>query len=366
MDKNIHICRKRGNCHEYFRHCRNAKKGRNRLSRIIGIAGTAKNTGKTTTLKAVMERAFSAGLKLGLTSIGYDGEVVDNVTGLPKPRVEVAEGTLAAIAKRCMEAGTARIEVLTETTIRTPLGVIVIGKVVKPGLLVVAGPNKSSELKAVNTLLREYGCELIMVDGALNRLAPMVETDGLLLATGAARTQDINKLAAETYALAQILNLPVCKASGLTFQANSLLTEAMVRELLACISPTVQMVQINGLIGAHCFRLLLEEGRELLAGKVLVLPDPIKILVAGEPCGLFRIIKELNKQDILICVKKEVNLVAITINPFFPKYRFESHDYEPSYVDKLELKKALAAKSLVPVVNVLEDGIEEVWQAIWQ
>jgi hypothetical protein len=68
---------------------------------VVGIAGTAKNTGKTTTLSAIMgEARKEPALVLGLTSIGYDGEGFDNVTGLPKPRIDVR-------LFDCFEAGAA-------------------------------------------------------------------------------------------------------------------------------------------------------------------------------------------------------------------------------------------------------------------
>ena len=61
--------------------------------RVIGIAGTAKNTGKTTTLVASI-KFFAENQKMFITGIGYDGEDFDNLTGLPKPRVFVPEGRL--------------------------------------------------------------------------------------------------------------------------------------------------------------------------------------------------------------------------------------------------------------------------------
>ncbi|MBU4562316.1 hypothetical protein KKB17_02785, partial [bacterium] len=56
-------------------------------SKVLGILGTAKNTGKTTTTSALLEIANNKNLSVGITSIGYDGEDIDNITGLPKPRI---------------------------------------------------------------------------------------------------------------------------------------------------------------------------------------------------------------------------------------------------------------------------------------
>ncbi|MCC6548479.1 MAG: hypothetical protein IT279_00265, partial [Ignavibacteriaceae bacterium] len=61
-----------------------------------GIIGTAKNTGKTTTLNWLMKQQGSTGI--AVTGIGYDGEERDNITMLPKPRLRFEEGVIVATA----------------------------------------------------------------------------------------------------------------------------------------------------------------------------------------------------------------------------------------------------------------------------
>lgn len=333
------------------------------MSRIIGIAGTAKNTGKTTATMAIMEKVFQKGIKLGLTSIGYDGETLDNVTGLPKPRITMEKGNIVAIADKCIEASTAEIEILEVTNVRSALGRIVIGEIKEPGLVVIAGPNKSSEVRIINQYLQKYGCQLIMVDGAINRIAPMVETEGLLLATGASRTPDINQLAEETYALSEILNIPVWEdKQKVTFTASSLLSDSMVKDLLAQIKPETEEIFITGVIGVNSFHTLFELGKDCLKDKTLVLTDPIKLVVAGDPDRVYETVVNLEKNGTPVRVKKNITLLAITINPFYPKYRFVSNDYEPAYVDKHQLKEVLTSKCNVPTVNVVEEGVDKLWE----
>ena len=50
-------------------------------NKAIGILGTAKNTGKTTTFNFLLEWSNLKSIRVGLTSIGYDGEDIDNITG---------------------------------------------------------------------------------------------------------------------------------------------------------------------------------------------------------------------------------------------------------------------------------------------
>lgn len=340
------------------------------MARIIGIAGTAKNTGKTTTMTALMEEVYRKKIILGLTSIGYDGEMMDNVTGLPKPRVTAQAGTLVAIAAGCLPGCSAEIEIIEETDIKTALGRVIIGRVQKEGLVVLAGPNKSTELRRVNHLLAQYGCGLIFVDGALNRVAPMAETDGLILATGAARTTDIDKLALETKAIARLLNLPDYHATQVKeysiLQVSSLLNGEMVEEMLEQLTPQIREIHIAGLIGENSFVALLETGREKLAGHTLVLSDPIKILVAGAPDKMLTILESLTDAGITVMVKKGLHLLAITINPFYPRYRYVTHDYEPAYVDKNRLKEMLGHECPVAVVDVVDVGVEKLWHYLQQ
>ncbi|ODA39691.1 hypothetical protein [Desulfosporosinus sp. BG] len=176
--------------------------------RTIGIAGTAKNTGKTTTTLSLLDYYNTKGVKIGLTSIGYDGETIDNVTGLPKPRLFVRKGLLIVTAEKCFQASSAKVKILENLGIDTPLGKLVCAVVEREGLIVMAGPNQSYHLKNVRDLLFSYGAELIIVDGALGRIAPMVETDGFIMATGASYNLDSHQVAIHAHYLAEICNYP--------------------------------------------------------------------------------------------------------------------------------------------------------------
>ncbi len=48
------------------------------------------------------------------------------MTGLPKPRIVVHEGDIAAVAQSCLRASEAVIEVLEDTGIQTGMGHILI------------------------------------------------------------------------------------------------------------------------------------------------------------------------------------------------------------------------------------------------
>jgi len=328
---------------------------------ILGFCGTAKNTGKTTAMKAIMDGAASRNFVVALTSIGYDGELVDHITGLPKPRIYALPGTLVAIADSCAKGSTAEIEILKRTDIVTALGKVVIGRVRKPGLILLAGPTKSKEIREINQMITEYGCDLILVDGALNRIAPMVETDGIIMATGAARQTDIELLTAETAAISSVYRLPLWQPpqnEETVLQVGSILDEEMAADAMAQVKKETKDIVVSGIIGKMGFQALLADALPLLKGKNLILNDPIKLLVSGSPIDLQNWIVRLQDNHTGILVKRQVDLRMITINPFYPRYRYASHDYEAAYVDKEALKQLMRENVAVPVINVLDEDEE--------
>jgi len=341
---------------------------------VIGFCGTAKNTGKTTTMKVVLDGIFEREKTVALTSIGYDGELVDHITGLPKPRIYAMAGTFVALCEKCARGSAADIEVLKKTNIQTALGPIVIGKVRKPGLILLAGPTKSVDIKKVNNILSEYGVDIILVDGALSRIAPMVDMDGIVMATGASRTNDIDQLVAQTAALARVYDIPewihdeeelnLFEKEGTVVRAGSLLDGEMAKEALDRVTDKTRAIVLDGFIGALGYKYLFSEGLDKLKGKRLVLADPMKILVAGSPTDLESWMKKLSDADVTTFVRKQVGLKLITINPFYPLYRFETHDYEAAYVDKEELKEKMQKMVSAPVVNVLDEKEEDIFHRI--
>ena len=115
----------------------------------LGVAGSAKNTGKTTTIKSLLESFGKRRKRIGLTSIGFDGENIDNISGLPKPRLYLEKGVFVAVSEKCISASSADIKIITAMDMVTPLGKLVCGQVNKAGLLIIAGPNQRQHLHTV-------------------------------------------------------------------------------------------------------------------------------------------------------------------------------------------------------------------------
>ncbi len=336
-------------------------------SRVIGIAGTAKNTGKTTATNFILKEMHKRKLTPALTSIGYDGERLDNVTGLPKPRVPVVPGTLVAVAHRCLPVSTAQVEVIEETGISTPLGPVVLGIIKKAGQMVVAGPNKSSSLRVILDKLTVYKPHLILVDGALNRIAPMVETQGFILATGASRSSDITRLAYEAHSLDYLFRLPLYQGDWynyitlvggdqISFDFSSVFTRSQVDRIIAKFSPAVEKIIIPGVVREELWKELAGVISAQGAGVTIAVADPIKLALGGSVGNLHRLFEGLGERGVAIKVKRPLPLLAISVNPFYPKYRFEANDYHPAYVDAERLHKAVARAVTVPVADVMRNG----------
>ncbi|MGB9802461.1 hypothetical protein [Desulfofundulus sp.] len=339
----------------------------------VGIAGTAKNTGKTTTTITLLNHFYELGTPVGLTSIGYDGETVDNVTGLPKPRLFVRPGLMVATAEKCLLAGSAGVRVLDRLEIGTPLGRIACGRVEREGLLVVAGPNQVKHVRTTIDYFYRQGVELVILDGALNRMVPMVEADGLILATGAAFNQDISQVALQARYFSVICNRPrvvplpegipddrqtvVWSPGGdvLAFTSGSLFRAEQLEPLRETASQAAGFY-CPGVIAPDCLKQLLK--MPFPPGTTFIFADPVKLIISGNPASAVHFIEAVLARGGAVGYRRSLPLVAVTINPFYPSYRYETGDYRPAYVDGEKLFREVSALAGVPVFDVVARGGE--------
>jgi hypothetical protein len=177
--------------------------------RTLAIAGTAKNAGKTTALNHLVDRFHAAGEALGLSSVGRDGEAVDQLTNRPKPRVRPPVGALVATSHESALYSQATLRLVEPTPFRTALGPVGIYRVEGPGYVEVAGPVKVKEASALLAQLAALGCTKILLDGAADRRAFIsAGVDGFVLATGLVLADDPPAIVDETRAVLARLQLP--------------------------------------------------------------------------------------------------------------------------------------------------------------
>lgn len=161
------------------------------------VVGTAKNVGKTTTVNALLRVAEDRGVRVGLTSIGRDGEAFDAVDDTPKPRIFIEAGTLVA-AGRALVPHARGIDVLEERE-RSALGPIVFYRANVPQYVEISGAPTAHTMRAVIERLRDLGSERVLVDGAIDRVAIVgTGNDAVIVATGMSRAATIEEVASDT------------------------------------------------------------------------------------------------------------------------------------------------------------------------
>ena len=299
----------------------------------VSVVGIAKNVGKTTTLNHLIEGFGREGLCLGLTGIGRDGESVDVVTGTAKPRIFVRAGTIVATAADLLVFCDITKEILAVTDIGTPMGGVVIVRALSDGFVQLGGASITSQVAGITALMRGFGAEKTIVDGAVDRRALANVTESAVLCAGASLRGDMDSVVSETAHVVGMMTLPQADISPDVFAVEPLdKNERIVRidEGTICLRGAVTDGVVEGL------------GTEL-EGVRLVAEDPGKIFV--RPAAYARLLR----RKAALMVARPANLVAVTVNPVSAYGgRFDAREF----LDRM--RGAVA----VPVFDVMgEEGI---------
>ena len=270
------------------------------------------------------------GLSIGLTSIGYDGEDADVLTGLPKPRIAPPPGTLVMTAEMCVAASSARLRVLGSTGATTALGRVLLCRVLEQGRLALAGPNTRRALHDALKLCRRHPLDLVLVDGAFSRIAPMAAVDVVVICTGPSRSLDCGELAGETASIAGILSLPRCPR-GLSGPQRA----------ASFITPE----DIDGWAPGN-----------------MVLCSPVDLLAAHEPARTWASLLRAHSRGVRVFVRHPLPLAAAVINPTYP-VETRNGGFEYCAVDSSLLRQSVEGAKR-PVFDVLTDGLEPLVDAI--
>ncbi len=306
--------------------------------RALALVGLAKNTGKTETLAAILREHATAGLCVGVTSIGRDGEERDVIDArIAKPRIYLQAGSLVASTGALLRASGVAHERLAQTGMRTPLGEVVIARLSEQGAVEVAGPSAAEDVRAVSESMAEHGAQQVLIDGAIDRRAassPAV-ADGLVVATGAVLSEDIEQVVALTKDAVELVRLPQIEDAGgddagtlspadgrqvaldrrLVLSSEPAEVAALLREHARASTFTVE-----GALGERFLEGLLSARRER-AGRELriVASDPTRVFLSRHGPSWYR------RQGVSIEVSCPIDLRAITVNPLAPQsHRFES------------------------------------------
>jgi hypothetical protein len=322
----------------------------------LALVGLAKNTGKTETLAAILRELAAQDTCVGVTSIGRDGEERDVIDArIEKPRIVLRAGSLVASTDALVRASGLAHERLEQTGVRTPLGEVVIARIAEPGAVEVAGPSSAADLREVSDAMIELGAEKVLIDGSIDRRAassPAV-ADGLVMATGAVLSEEIEAVVSATKDAVDLVRLPAAGSppmDGSTGGDEELLTlerglvlNAEPAEIAALLRehPHARMFRIDGALSERLLEGLLaarteRTGRELR----IVVGDPTKVFLTRRGPDWYR------RQGLAIEVLQMIRLKAITVNPVAPQaHRFASR----------QLRELIAAAvGEVPVLDVLD------------
>lgn len=304
----------------------------------IAVVGTFKNAGKTVALNEFIEVSGLKGKKLGITSIGRDGERRDIVTDTEKPPIFVPEGTYIATAETCALGTETTLEIIQVTAFTTAIGRVVICKTLEAGYVEIAGPDSNSEIRKVCDLMLELGADVVLIDGALNRktqASPSV-ADGLILSTGAVLGRSIDVVIEKTLHAVKILTLPrapeelvrICEEAATSsyvsfIDKNQNIINTHIKTTLGCAHKIIEQVKedyeyivVPGTVMNSFIKSMQNVLRNHKIG--LIVRDGTKVFV--EPMD-YRIFEKLGGR---LMVLEPINLLAATVNPYSPDgYSFE-------------------------------------------
>ena len=326
--------------------------------KTLSIVGMSKNAGKTTALNYLIEEADDECINLGITSTGRDGESTDLVTGTDKPRVYLYEDTIVTVPTQLYELAEAGLEILHKSKYTTSIGELLLCRVVESGYVQIAGPVAVADTKKMCKEMFGLGCELILIDGAIDRksIASPETSDAIILSTGAVLSRTMKKVVEET---AHIVNL-----YGLKELEKGLIRDTIEQncgnEKIMIVDKLGDVKVLNLLTGLGASRFIDEAINDdteavfipgALTNSVIsdihpkklknikfILKDPTKIFIGS------RDYNQLLKKGFNLQVLKNIEVAAITVNPYSPSgYSFE-HE---------ALKRAMQeAVTGIPVIDV--------------
>ena len=325
--------------------------------KTLSIVGMAKNAGKTTALNYLIEEADEEGLLLGITSTGRDGETVDLVTNTEKPRVYLYEDTLVSVPTMLYDLSEAGLEILEMSKQRTSIGELMLCRVKESGYVQIAGPVATADTKKLCEKMFDYGCELILIDGAIDRksIASPETSDAIILSTGAVLSRNLKTVVSETAHIVGLYNLPemeegpersqieefvpkerigVLSKKGMEeldlrtgLGAGRFINEAIGEETDCCYIPGAFTDSVIGDIDPAKF-----------SRTKFILKDPTKIFIDSVTW------RRLVKKGLRVEVLRNIRVAAVTVNPFAPQgYSFDSGALRD------EIQKALPE---IPVIDV--------------
>ena len=144
-----------------------------------------------------------------MTSIGIDGETVDQVTRTQKPEIVLREGMYFGTSEMHYRQRRLVSELIDVSDENTSLGRVVTARALTGGKILLSGPSSALSLRRWMNEMRRLDIDLVIIDGALSRMssASPAVSQSMILATGAAYSASMNTLVSKTSHVVDLVNL---------------------------------------------------------------------------------------------------------------------------------------------------------------
>lgn len=324
--------------------------------KIISIVGLEKNTGKTETLNFLIRLLNKKNKVIGLTSIGIDGEIKDQVTNTKKPEIFLYENTIFVTTENFYRQKEFLSEIIEISNRKTNLGRLIISRSIEQGNVILSGPSNMFFLKEILSELINYNLDFILIDGALSRISssnPLI-SDGLILSTGAAVSLNIKEIVRKTQMLVNLINLEEYQnknksnlsilEKGIYSINNESIIKLPIESLLQYkdlnkdLSFFGNTFYIKGSITNSFLKSILKTHKH--SDFTFIVDDYTKIFTD------FYTINIIKESNIKIKVLFKANLIAITINPY------SANGY---LLNSNMLKKSLEKVISVPIIDIFKE-----------
>ncbi|HEY1656133.1 MAG TPA: DUF1611 domain-containing protein [Candidatus Tumulicola sp.] len=267
---------------------------------VTFVVGTGKNVGKTVTARALYEAAYRRGLRVGIMSVGRDGEALDAIGAHRKPRLFLHPGTTLATAREALARPPASI-VLAGSSLATAAGSLAYAAVATGAEYELIGPPTASGVREAVAFLRAR-CDATFVDGAVDRVAAIAGGSGaVVIAVGA--------------------------SSGASMPEAVDAVRALTRRLLVeRFDPGEPAIRVVGALTATRAAGLIaaQETRQVVVG------DPTQIALGGKAA--------LNAfARLRIRCERPVRPIAITVASIGPERSFEPRAFARAVADAVAL-----------------------------
>jgi hypothetical protein len=348
-----------------------------RGTRRLALVGLAKNTGKTEALAALLRELESEGRRVGVTSLGRDGEEHDVIDSrIEKPRVRLPAGSLVATTDTLLRASAIPHQLLEDSGVRTPVGRVLVARLDRGGAIEIAGPSAAAELRAVADAMLALGADQVLIDGAIDRRAassPRV-ADGLVVATGAVLDLDIAEVVSQTRNAVELVRLPCVDERSQTGRrlrelasmaegertgsrrASLLVGEGFEHAVLPPrfvltadseqisklldATPSARWLIVAGALPESFLSSLLDPVRRRELELVLIVADPTRVFLGKRGPEWYR------RRGLQLQTLERIELEAMTVNPVAP----QSHRFDSAQLQRL-LAQAIPD---VPIFDVLD------------